>query len=353
MFEYELQWMVQPNVCLTNPSELESTPLFKNFGNGPIPWTIKLINNNKCIQLMLVSTPNNGLPAKPFSLTNIKCISLTRTLFELENSSYKTVFMPSCVVYYFTPVSTTLSNLTSQFFHAFKVIVKFSLTAAAVHPQLPSKTLKQIQPDDIGTVLPINSPAAKPLPTEATKLYVFAAENMHTDQILQDYGRLLNDHRHSDFKVIVKDHHFQCHKSILAARCQVFADLIGKNANDHTMTLEANIDVETAADLLSYIYVGRAPNIAKTAERLLVAADTFELNLLKLRCEDQLKLEINVEKALKLLRLTDRVETIELKSKTLDFIRKNLRPLMTKCPTFKDEMVKDPEFFYDLMSQIS
>lgn len=66
-----------------------------------------------------------------------------------------------------------------------------------------------------------NSSAAK-----ATILYVFSSDNGHDDVLLQDYSHLMNDCRYSDIKLIVEDHHFQCHKSILTARCAVFANLI-------------------------------------------------------------------------------------------------------------------------------
>lgn len=358
MFEYELQWIVKPEVC-ENAIELESTPLFLNLGNGRTQWKIKLIDNNRVIQFSLVSTADNGLPSMPFSNTSIKCIDQIRTIAQLENESYKTVNLSKdkSVHYFFAIIRTTLAELTSNYSEAFKVIVSFSLTTKS-RLHLTKNTATQMKASEIETTTapPSAAPTAKmPAPTKTTmttKMYVFAGEKNNSEQILQDYAQLLNDHRHSDFTLIVMDHHFQCHKSILAGRCEVFADLIKYNGNEDTMTLLHAIDVETAADLLYYIYAGRVPNTAKAAQRLLVAADMFKLNLLKLRCEETLNLEVKMEKALKLLRLADSEDTSGLKEDSLDFIRNNLRSLMTNCSAFKDEMAKNPAFFYDLMLQI-
>lgn len=316
---------MKPDVCWLDPLELESNPSVLDIGNRRSQWKIKLINNNNVIQFVLISSADNGLSETPFTATHIKCENKNRTIAEVEGGSYKRVLQDKdrTVHYYFYPtIRTTLFNLTFQYWQSFKVIALFSLNPVLLR-EIPSKNTRNIQTDNkITSALPQST--VKPSPaehTKTTKLYVFASESPYADLILQDYDRLLNDHRHSDIKLIVKDHHFQCHKSILAARCEVFADLIKTNGSD-TMTLPS-IDVDTAADLLHYIYTGRAPNIEKTANRLMVAATVFDLKLLKFRCESTLKHDVKAGKSLKLLRLTDGAETS-----------------MTKCPTLKEELME-------------
>lgn len=310
MFEYVLNWIVKPNVCWLEPSELESNPWLLDISNKPSEWKIKLLNNNNVIQFVLISSANNGLPDKPFSATHIKCMNKNRAISEVVNGSYKTVINDKerCVEYYFYPtMRTTLFNLTFQYWQSFKVIVSFNLNNVSPLRELSNVSPKKIQPTHKFTSTLPQAAANPAQPIETTQLYVFTADNPHAEFILQDYDRLLNDHRHSDFKLIVQDHHFRCHKSILAARSEVFADLIKRNDSD-TITLPA-IDVETAADLLHYIYAGRAPNIKKNAERLMVAAVLFDLKILKFRCEATIKSEGNVDKALTLLQLTKQTET--------------------------------------------
>lgn len=309
MFEYELNWIVKPDVCWLDPTVLESNPLILNIRNRRTQWKIQLVNNNNVIQFVLVSSADVGLPDSPFSSTHIKCTNKNRTIAEVVDGSYKTVINDNDrnLYYYFYPtIRTTLFNLTFQYWQSFKVIVSFNLNTV-LQLQQPAIQITSAQAD---VVPPQPAQPAQPAqPTNNTKLYVFAAENPHADQILQDYGRLLNEHSHSDIKLIVKDHHFRCHKAILAARCKNFADIIKKNSSD-TMTLPT-IDVDTAADLLYYIYAGRAPNIKKTATRLMLAADEFELTLLKFRCVETIKHEVNVVKKFNLLQITHGTDMME------------------------------------------
>lgn len=342
MFDYELQWVVSRDACLMNRrSTLDSPPLYLNFGHSPVPWMIKIVDHGGTLQFVLISSANIKLSSdNPFSITHIQCVGATRLLMDWNISTCKKVLKSTGVFYIFESIGCTLSDLTSQYRQPFKVIWSFNLTNGIPtnSPKLPASIMSSISC------------------TPPTQLYVFAAENINVDEFLQDdYARLLNDNSYSDFQLIVKDHHvhFQCHKSILVARCTVFADLINANADKHSINLE-DIEVETVADLLHYIYVGQAPrNIAQTADRLLLAADKLGLSALKMTCEKTLISEINLDNVAKLLRLTERANAAKLETKLLAFVRKNLQPLMIECQSFKREMLIDPNFVCDLILKIS
>lgn len=348
MFDYELQWVVSRDACLMNPLSLDSPPLYLNFGNGPVPWMIKIVNHGETLQFILISSPTIKLSSdNPFSSTHIRCVSATRLLMDWNISTCKKVLKPTGVFYIFETIGCTFSELTSQYRQPFKVIWSFNVTSVPTSnpPILPSLISCTPPP----SLMSISC-------TQPTELYVFAAKDINVDEGLQeDYARLLNDNTYSDFELIVQDHHvrFQCHKSILVARCKVFADFITANADEHTLALEA-IEVETVADLLHYIYVGQTPrNVGQRAGRLLLAADKLGLTVLKMRCEETLISAINLDNVAPLLRFTERADAAKLESTLLAFARNNLLPLINECQSFKREMLMDPNFLCDLILKIS
>lgn len=156
--------------------------------------------------------------------------------------------------------------MTSNYTEPLKVLISFSLSDELLRQcQVNPTEIKPSQPDDV------MSPK--------TKLYVFTVPKTQSAHILENYTRLLNDHRYSDFNLVVQNYRFRCHKAILAAHCTILVNLIELNGESDTLVLDS-FNVETIADLLQYIYADQTPNIKNTAADLLLAADKFELKSL-------------------------------------------------------------------------
>lgn len=73
MFDYEMQWQVNPADCET-PHQLQSTHLYVSADRlFTIPWTIKLIKKfAKGFQFVILP---DGQSIVPFKTIRIKCIS--------------------------------------------------------------------------------------------------------------------------------------------------------------------------------------------------------------------------------------------------------------------------------------
>ncbi|KAH9364027.1 hypothetical protein HPB48_015346 [Haemaphysalis longicornis] len=138
-----------------------------------------------------------------------------------------------------------------------------------------------------------------------------------------DFGHLLESRQLSDVVLSVQGKEIRAHKVVLAARCPVFAAMF-----QHEMKEEkegrveiTDCDFEVLHQVIKYIYMGRAPKLNQMAEKVLVAADKYDLARLKAMCEDVLCSKLSVEKAAETLVLADTHNADQLKANALQFIR--------------------------------
>merc|ERR1712083_449340 len=74
------------------------------------------------------------------------------------------------------------------------------------------------------------------------------------------------------------------------------------------------------ADMLRFIYMGKAPNLDSMAADLLAAADKYALERLKVMCEEALCNNLSVENVSEVLILADRHSAEQLKAQAIEFI---------------------------------
>ncbi|KAL6907741.1 hypothetical protein ACP4OV_001911 [Aristida adscensionis] len=193
----------------------------------------------------------------------------------------------------------------------------------------------------------------KEIRTEAITQYVVVPpSDMH-----QQLGRLLSTKNRADVTFEVAGETFHAHSLLLAARSSVFmAELYGP-MKENTM---ANIRVDDMEPrvfkaLLEFIYTDMLPEIdnddmAVMAQHLLVAADRYNLERLKLICEDKLCKFIEISTVATTLTLAEQHGCHGLKHACFKFLKSpsNLKAVMatdgfehlaSSCPSLLKELL--------------
>jgi speckle-type POZ protein len=134
----------------------------------------------------------------------------------------------------------------------------------------------------------------------------------------------------------VKNEKIAAHKVILAARSPVFDAMFQRDRKENK-TNEAEItDVTPAAfkTLLRFIYTGHC-EVDNLAEELLVAANKYDIPDLKQICAKELRFQLTVDNAVRLLVLSDLHQAEDLKDGAMRFINKNAAAVM-KTPSWSN-----------------
>lgn len=151
-------------------------------------------------------------------------------------------------------------------------------------------------------------------------------------QLSHDFENLLQNGLFSD--VIMKSAEgveFKVHKAVLASRSAVLKAHFEHNTKEcHTNVLESPLDTDVLREVLTFIYSDNAPSVVESPERLLAAADYYQLSRLKSLCEEALHKKLTVENAVETLQLADLHSANTLKQLTLEFIKDGQAKLITK-----------------------
>ncbi|XP_049944361.1 protein roadkill-like [Schistocerca serialis cubense] len=131
-------------------------------------------------------------------------------------------------------------------------------------------------------------------------VYRFGTDNP-TEQVQEgkeaaalELGALLDAGGSAVVTLVAGDTRLAAHRAVLAARSPVFASIFSHG------TLEATVpDMggQLLRHLVAYMYTLQAPQLARMAPQLLVAADKYGLSGLKAQCEQQLAAQLSVETA--------------------------------------------------------
>ncbi|XP_057322583.1 speckle-type POZ protein B-like [Microplitis mediator] len=145
-----------------------------------------------------------------------------------------------------------------------------------------------------------------------------------------DYEELYNTKMGCDTIINVGDKEFQAHKTILMARSPVLAamfyhDMIEKKENKISIP---DITPETFEKVLKYIYTDEITDLDADAERLLEAADKYQLQSLKEMCQESLSGTLTVDNALKIMTLADRHSAKDLLEFTIDYMASKIKDII-------------------------
>ncbi|XP_044948727.1 BTB/POZ and MATH domain-containing protein 1-like [Hordeum vulgare subsp. vulgare] len=142
------------------------------------------------------------------------------------------------------------------------------------------------------------------------------------------FGDLLSSKAGVDVEFLVGGETFSAHRSVLAARSPVFrAEFFGP-MKEGTTTEAIRIDdmeAQVFNALVTYIYTDTLTDMKQQeesdmAQHMLVAADRYDLERLKLICADKLCKHINTSSVTTILALADQHHCHELKSACLVFL---------------------------------
>ncbi|GJM84573.1 hypothetical protein PR202_ga00256 [Eleusine coracana subsp. coracana] len=188
---------------------------------------------------------------------------------------------------------------------------------------------------------------------EEIPLVLVPPSDMH-----QHFAHLLSSKEGADVKFRVGRKTFSAHRLVLATRSPVFkAELFGP-MQESTTSKAIHIDdmeAEVFSALLTFIYTDSVPEMKEEEEssmvqHLLVAADRYNLDRLKLICEDKLCKHIETDSAATILALAEQHSCHGLKGACLDFLRStdNLKAAMetdgfhyltSSCPSVLKELI--------------
>ena len=137
-----------------------------------------------------------------------------------------------------------------------------------------------------------------------------------------DLGALFENGEFSDVTLSVNGYEYKVHKAILGARCPVFAAMfkLQTERRHNGPLIISDVDTDVMKEVLRFIYTGRAFSLDTMAEDLLVAANRYQLDNLKIVCQLELCKSLSVANAPKMLALADLYNADQLKSHTIDFI---------------------------------
>lgn len=168
-----------------------------------------------------------------------------------------------------------------------------------------------------------------------------------------DYTKLLFSPDFSDVKFTIDGKEVRAHRAILSARSTVFWQMF--ESEKHTLTEHVvkinDFDIKTIRNLLQYIYTECAPDIEEIPDQLLLVAEKYNLDGLKVLCENILQSKITLESVVRLLVLAERCKAIILKASLMEFIVENIKELI-KFDTLQPIIMLYPEFLYELIKRM-
>ncbi|KAL6843371.1 hypothetical protein ACP4OV_027084 [Aristida adscensionis] len=147
--------------------------------------------------------------------------------------------------------------------------------------------------------------------------------------LADDLGKLLTSKNRSDVTFMVKGEAFKGHKFVLAMRSPVFeAQLYGPMMEDRKDIVVEDMEPDVFKALLHFIYTDTLPDTddlegdesGDMVKHLLVAADRYGMERMKLICESILCKRLNVESVATTLALADQHHCSNLKQACIGFI---------------------------------
>ena len=162
-----------------------------------------------------------------------------------------------------------------------------------------------------------------------------------------ELGNIFGDKTFSDVKIKCKRKAFFCHRAILSARSPYFMAMFQADTleNKTRKVYIRDFKAKVVSEMLHYIYKGTVSSEGvfmeiEMAKELLVAADKYQLDLLKQLCEVQLQSSLNASNCIELLIFGDTHQAKTLKEGALQSIVMNE---IIGTETYKDFHKQHPE----------
>jgi speckle-type POZ protein len=202
----------------------------------------------------------------------------------------------------------------------------------------------------------------------AAKAAAAACVRVPPPDLSQNFGELLRSELGTDVRFRVDGEDFAVHRCVLAVRSPVFqAQLFGAmkeaslSAGEHYWVEIDDMRADVFRNLLHFIYTDALPTKFETqeetlimAQHLLVAADRYGMERLKLICEDILCRHIDVDTVSTTLALAEQHQCQGLKEACFQFLKKSPGSLNAVMATDGfDHLVNScPNIIKELMSRL-
>lgn len=137
----------------------------------------------------------------------------------------------------------------------------------------------------------------------------------------------LENGKFSDVILEVGGTEIKSHKMILSAQSPVFSAMFNhetmKETTENRVVIQ-DVDAEVAQQMLEFIYTNKMPRkIDEFADRLMVVAQKYQMEKLKLMCARVLAGRLSLENIFSTLIYVDMSEAGKLKEYIFEFIKKN------------------------------
>ncbi|KAB8097033.1 hypothetical protein EE612_025684 [Oryza sativa] len=185
---------------------------------------------------------------------------------------------------------------------------------------------------------------------------VVPPSNLHTD-----FENMLQDGEGSDVTFTVGGQEFRAHRCVLAFRSPVFkAELFGPMKENGTQCIKIDdMEPEVFEALLHFIYTDRLPDScrdgkAAAMQHLLVAADRYGVDRLRLICERRLSETIDVETVATTLVLAEQHHCSQLRQACIGFVASpNMLGPVIESDGFKHLVESCPLIMKEILSKVS
>jgi speckle-type POZ protein len=177
--------------------------------------------------------------------------------------------------------------------------------------------------------------------------------NVPKSRLADDLYMGLLDRRFSDAILSVDGEEIPVHKFILSTRSPVFAamfeaEMVEKKNN--IVKIE-DLTYEDMKELLVFIYTDKTPNLVNMAYSLLVAADKYAVERLKVLCEEEIGLHLGVENVTNVLVMADHYNASQLKERVLDFIITHITSVAS-TDGWKDLISNHPNLSKEIFQEV-
>lgn len=168
------------------------------------------------------------------------------------------------------------------------------------------------------------------------------------------YAFFMNSEMLSDVVVVIGKEIFAAHKLVFSANSPVFHRMFSHEMKDPVFDkLDVNdIQSEIFQELLRYMYTGSVNNLKSLAQGVLVAANKYQMEDLKLICEKFISKGLTVQNALDILHLSDKCEANLLKESSFNVIASNLGEIV-KLDDYKNFSKSNGDLMGELVIRIS
>ena len=170
-------------------------------------------------------------------------------------------------------------------------------------------------------------------------------------QMNQQIGKLLGNQKFSDVRIICGEEVFDCHRSILSVRSPVFEAMFQSEVLENLKEVVIKDHrPEVVKEMLHFIYNGATSTetvMDEIGKDLLGAADQYQLDILRDKCEEKLCSSLEVSNSVELLVLADLHHASKLRSMALKLVAKNMDSIVN-TDVYKDFARHHPDICVEI-----